>query len=171
MLGWFSAATALASRAKRESALVIGGQLRRQDLERHLAIERGVLGLIDHAHPAGADLAHDSVVAECLADHHDTAARYICAASLTCQWVVSKALVESSELTQDTNHTTVIVHSPAICCSQLSIWFHLARVWSTNLTSLRSFGWRPIPGPGLMRQTLRVCQLVRSRSGPPPSTR
>ena len=62
---------------KAQPALVIGGQLRRQNLERDLATERGVLGLIDDTHPAGADFAHDPVVAECLADHHDTPARSI----------------------------------------------------------------------------------------------
>jgi hypothetical protein len=51
------------------AAIRVGGHLRREDLERHRARERGVLGLIDHAHVALADLPHDPVVAECLADH------------------------------------------------------------------------------------------------------
>ena len=63
-----------------QAAVVVGGQLRRQDLERHLATERGVLRLIHHAHPAGADLPHDSVVAECLADHRGPSCQLECAA-------------------------------------------------------------------------------------------
>ena len=40
------------------------GQFRRQDLERNLAVERGVLGQIDIAHPTRADLAQDLVVGD-----------------------------------------------------------------------------------------------------------
>jgi hypothetical protein len=54
---------------KAHAALVVFGQRRRQDLEGHLATERGVLGLIHDTHSAGADFPHDSVVAECLAGH------------------------------------------------------------------------------------------------------
>ena len=33
------------------------------DLQGHPAVERGLLGLVDHAHPAAADLAEDAVLA------------------------------------------------------------------------------------------------------------
>ena len=39
----------------------------RQDLQRHVPAQRGLLGLVDHAHAAAADLAEDQVVAD-LAD-------------------------------------------------------------------------------------------------------
>ncbi len=44
----------------------------RQDLDRHLAIERGVEGLPHHPHAALADLVHDAVVQELAArfDRH-----------------------------------------------------------------------------------------------------
>ena len=38
----------------------------RQDLERHAAVERNLLGLVDDAHAAAADLADDLVVADLL---------------------------------------------------------------------------------------------------------
>ncbi len=69
MLGWFSAATALASRANRARRSSSSASAGGRTLERHLAIERGVLGQIHVAHPTGADLAPDSVVADRLADH------------------------------------------------------------------------------------------------------
>src|SRR6266542_1685692 len=57
-------------RFSRESSSTLGivGQLRWQDFERNLAVERGVLGQIDFAHPARADLVQDLVVADSLAD-------------------------------------------------------------------------------------------------------
>ena len=58
-------------RFSREPGATLGviGQLRRQDFEGHLAIERGVLGQIDVAHPTRADLLEDLVVGDGLADH------------------------------------------------------------------------------------------------------
>jgi hypothetical protein len=44
-------------------------------------------------------------------------------------------VVDSSERGQDAIYAAVIVCSAATCCSQLSIWFHLTRVWSTILRS------------------------------------
>ena len=57
----------------RESRATVGviGQLRRQDLEGDLAIEPRVLGQIDLAHPARADLVQDLVVGEGVADLPD----------------------------------------------------------------------------------------------------
>ena len=68
MLGWLRADAARASRRKRSSAcgswqtLQAGTSGRRSDQVR-------VLGLIDHTHPATAQLLHDAVVRNGLADH------------------------------------------------------------------------------------------------------
>ena len=42
----------------------VAGRLPRQNLQRHAAAQRDLLGLVDHAHAAAADLAHDPVIAE-----------------------------------------------------------------------------------------------------------
>ena len=42
----------------------VAGHLPRQDLQRHPAAQRDLLGLVDHAHAAPADLAEDPVVAD-----------------------------------------------------------------------------------------------------------
>ena len=44
----------------------VAEHLRGQDLERHMPPQRDLLGLVDDAHPAPADLADDAVVAELL---------------------------------------------------------------------------------------------------------
>ena len=44
-------------------------QMRRQQLERHLPAEPAILGAIDHAHAAPAELLDDLVVRERLANH------------------------------------------------------------------------------------------------------
>ncbi len=49
--------------------LAVRRQLRRQDLERHLAPQLGVLGPVDHPHPALTELVEDPIVSEGLADH------------------------------------------------------------------------------------------------------
>ena len=51
--------------------LLVAGELAVDDLERHLLPDQRVLGEIDHAHPTGADLRDDPVVADRLAgsDH------------------------------------------------------------------------------------------------------
>jgi hypothetical protein len=46
----------------------IAGQIGRQDLERHPALELGVLGQVDLPHPAGAQPGSDPVVGELFAD-------------------------------------------------------------------------------------------------------
>ncbi len=46
--------------------LVVADHLGRQDLQCHMAAERNLLGLVDHAHPAMADLADDPEIADLL---------------------------------------------------------------------------------------------------------
>ena len=64
MLVWCSRAAALASRSNRRTCC--GSEQGRvgQDLQRHAAAQRLLLGLVDHAHAAAADLAEDAVVAQ-----------------------------------------------------------------------------------------------------------
>ena len=78
--GWSRADAARASRWKRSSAARVLRPSRRQELERHGAPEPRVLGLVDDAHAAAAELG-DAVVRDGLADHappstgRDTASR------------------------------------------------------------------------------------------------
>ena len=60
---------AFASRLNRARRSSVFGQLRREDLERDLAVQFGVLGQIDFAHASGADLLQHLVVGELAADH------------------------------------------------------------------------------------------------------
>ena len=63
MLVWCSRAAARASRRNRGQRLAVLRDLPGQDLQGHAAAERDLLGLVDHAHAAPADLAEDPVVA------------------------------------------------------------------------------------------------------------
>jgi hypothetical protein len=47
----------------------VDGQVRRQDLDRHVAGEPGVVGTVHLAHPACAQRCQDLVLTEGLADH------------------------------------------------------------------------------------------------------
>ena len=47
----------------------VAGEFRRQEFERNKAAELGVLGLVDYAHAAPAELFDDPVVRDGLADH------------------------------------------------------------------------------------------------------
>src|SRR2546426_10767963 len=47
----------------------ITGKFRRKKLEGHTTAEGQVLGFVDHAHPAAAQLTDDAVVRDGLADH------------------------------------------------------------------------------------------------------
>ena len=51
-----------------EDVLVLGDLLR-QELERHLPPQLGVLGLVDDTHAAAADFGEDSVVADSRSNH------------------------------------------------------------------------------------------------------
>ena len=66
MLVWCSLAAALASRSNRRRVLGVAEHLRRQHLQRDVPAQRDLLGLVDDAHAAAADLADDAVVAELL---------------------------------------------------------------------------------------------------------
>ena len=59
------------ARFLKEASLRVGvaHELRREELERHEAAKPEVLGLVDHTHPAGADLGDDAIVRDGLADH------------------------------------------------------------------------------------------------------
>ena len=52
--------------------VVVAGQVRDHELDRDLAVEGGVVGLVDHAHAALAELAQESVTAEVLALDRET---------------------------------------------------------------------------------------------------
>jgi hypothetical protein len=49
--------------------LGVGGEGRREELERNDAFEQGVFGFVDDAHPAFAELSEDFVVRNGLPDH------------------------------------------------------------------------------------------------------
>ena len=61
MFGWFSLAALLASRRKFLSACGLSRSALRQDLEGDRAVEDGVLGLVDDAHAAAAELVEHAV--------------------------------------------------------------------------------------------------------------
>ena len=67
MFGWFSAEAARASRRKRVSAAGSSASSGKK-LQRDEALQPRVLGLIDHAHSAAAELLEDAVVRDRLAD-------------------------------------------------------------------------------------------------------
>ena len=50
-------------------SLGVRGQFRRQELDRRLAFQPGVLGQKDLSHAAGTELGRDAIVADRLADH------------------------------------------------------------------------------------------------------
>ena len=54
-------------------ALGVGGDLGPEDLDRDLAVQARVVGPIDHAHPALADLLDDPVMAEGFSYHRHVA--------------------------------------------------------------------------------------------------
>ena len=62
--GWFRLARTCASRWNRASRSRIAGKRLGQDLQRHLAVQLGIGGLVDLSHPALADEGGDVVVAE-----------------------------------------------------------------------------------------------------------
>ena len=64
MLVWCSRAADLASRQEPLEMAGVEQGVRRQDLERDVAAERLLLGLVDDPHAAAADLAEDAEVAE-----------------------------------------------------------------------------------------------------------
>ena len=68
MLGWFSA-EALGLAVKTVEGLRVSGELIGQELQGDEAAELGVLGLVNNAHPAAAELLDDAIVRDGLPDH------------------------------------------------------------------------------------------------------
>ena len=64
MLVWCSRATVSASRLKPLHGLFVGDGAEPQHLQGHVAAERGLLGLVDDAHAAAAELADDPELAQ-----------------------------------------------------------------------------------------------------------
>ena len=64
MLGWSRAEAAWASCRNRCLAVVVGGEVRGQELDGDGALQAGVLGLVDDGHAACAELAGDLIRAE-----------------------------------------------------------------------------------------------------------
>ncbi len=69
MFGWLSDEAMRASRSKRSISLRPRGQAFGQELQRDVPAQPRVLGLVDHAHAAGAELTQDAVVLNQFADH------------------------------------------------------------------------------------------------------
>ena len=53
------------------AALRISGEVLGQDLDRHLAVQLGVLGGVDLSHAAGTQLVGDLVVVQLCSDHQE----------------------------------------------------------------------------------------------------
>ena len=64
MFGWLRTGEDLCFSLKPCEAVRIGRECFRQNLQRHLAVELGIGGLIDLPHPAFADEGGDVVMAE-----------------------------------------------------------------------------------------------------------
>ena len=62
MLGWFSAEAACASREG------IPGDFVRQEFQRYKTVQASVFTLVDHSHAPAAELFHNAVVGNGLAD-------------------------------------------------------------------------------------------------------
>ena len=69
MLGWFSAEAACAFALEAGQSLWVFGYFVGQELQGDKAVQLYVLGLVDHAHAAAAQLLDDAVVRDGLADH------------------------------------------------------------------------------------------------------
>ena len=69
MLGWLSAEAARASRRKRSERLWVFSYVVRQEFQSDEATEFGVLRLVNDTHPTAAELFHDAIVGDRLADH------------------------------------------------------------------------------------------------------
>jgi hypothetical protein len=65
MWRWFSADAARASRWKRSSACGIGSSAVGQELDRDVPAQAHVLGSVDDAHAARAELSRQTIVRDC----------------------------------------------------------------------------------------------------------
>src|SRR5262245_47794186 len=72
MCAWLNAAIVSASRLNRRTASGFP-ESSGQEFERHLAMQAEVLRFINHAHPSGAQLPGDPVVADLLSLHRPVA--------------------------------------------------------------------------------------------------
>ena len=72
MPGWLSWEAARASRRKRSSDLRSFDQVLGNELQGDVAAQARVFRLVHHPHAATAELAHNVIVGDCLADHPRT---------------------------------------------------------------------------------------------------
>jgi hypothetical protein len=68
MLGWFRADAAWGT-LKTGERLRVAGNFRRQEFEGDEAMQPSILGFVNHAHSAAAELLDDAVVRDVLAEH------------------------------------------------------------------------------------------------------
>jgi hypothetical protein len=61
----------------------VGESSRRQNFDRHVAVELFIVRAIDYAHPAGTDLFHDLVMRQPLSNHRGTTKIFLLASSRT----------------------------------------------------------------------------------------
>src|SRR2546428_5036601 len=85
ILGWFSAEAACASRWKTGEGLRVSSDLIRQELQGNEAMQPGVLGLVNNAHPTATEFFNDAVMRDGLAKHWTTGERSPWAAMLSAQ--------------------------------------------------------------------------------------
>ena len=133
MFGWFSAEAARASRSNRSSAWRSLRQSRRQELERDEAAELRVLGLVDDAHAAAADLLQDAVVGNGVSCLHASLSRV----GVICQGTCGAYAPEDAEVKARTTRTTRTIYS----CRSASIGSR-SNSASTN-SSLAEYHLRP----------------------------
>ena len=62
MCGWLSSDAARASREKRSNDCRISGEMFGDELQGNMSAQSCVLGLVNHAHPAPAQLREDAVM-------------------------------------------------------------------------------------------------------------
>ena len=72
ILGWFSADAALRLALEACQGLRVLRDLVGQEFQRDKAMQPGVLGFVNHTHPAAAELFNDAVVRDGLAYHQKT---------------------------------------------------------------------------------------------------
>jgi hypothetical protein len=71
ILGWFRAAAPPSLAHGALVGLMILSDAIRQELQGHEPAKLGVLGLIDHTHPAGTESIEDTIMSNRLANHNE----------------------------------------------------------------------------------------------------